>query len=76
MPLNGDGRVDLVDVSAFQNGFGVSEGARPDQDDLDGYGDVDLLDYRLLAPALGSTCPSRVLAAGRDGATVLRGTAH
>ncbi len=53
--LDGDGDVDLTDLSMLLNNFG-SGNATPDQGDLDGDGDVDLIDLSLLLSRFGTTC--------------------
>jgi len=53
--LNGDGDVDLVDLSITLSNFG-SSGADPEDGDLDGDGDVDLTDLSTLLSLFGTTC--------------------
>ncbi len=53
--LNGDGTVDLLDLSTLLNNFGTS-GAGPADGDLDGDGDVDLIDLSTLLTAFGTSC--------------------
>jgi len=54
--LNGDGVVDLLDLSVLLNNFG-SGGATPADGDLDGDGDVDLIDLSTLLGTFGTYCP-------------------
>ncbi len=53
--LDGDGDVDLTDLSVLLNNFGTT-GATPDQGDFDGDGDVDLSDLSVLLNAFGQSC--------------------
>ena len=54
--LNGDGDVDLEDLSTLLSNFGTTKGATPEQGDLNGDGDVDLEDLSLLLAAFGAPC--------------------
>jgi len=54
--LNGDGNIDLQDLSVLLNNFG-STNATPADGDIDGDGDVDLTDLSSLLNAFGTTCP-------------------
>ena len=54
--LNGDGVIDLQDLSVLLNNFG-STGASPGDGDIDGDGDVDLTDLSALLNAFGTSCP-------------------
>lgn len=53
--LNGDGQVDLADLSILLTHFGSSGG--PADGDLNGDGNVDLADLSILLVDFGSTCP-------------------
>lgn len=52
--LDGDGDVDLADLSALLGNFGGSGG--PAEGDLDGDGDVDLADLSALLENFGTSC--------------------
>lgn len=54
--LNGDGRVDLADLSAQLAHFGTTGGATLAEGDTDGDGDVDLADLSLLLGHFGQIC--------------------
>ena len=54
--VNGDGQVDLPDLSILLSHFGTSSGASPGDGDLDGDGDVDLQDLSNLLANFGMLC--------------------
>lgn len=54
--LNGDGRIDLEDLSTLLTNFGDSGGADREDGDLDGDGDVDLHDLSRMLARFGATC--------------------
>lgn len=54
--LNGDGAVDLSDLTALLAHFGATSGATPADGDLDGDGDVDVSDLALFLARFGSIC--------------------
>ncbi len=54
--LNGDGVIDLNDLSTLLVHFGTASGATADQGDLDGDGDVDLTDLATLLTDFGTPC--------------------
>lgn len=55
--LDGDGDVDLGDLSGLLTNFGLSGEAQPEDGDLDGDGDVDLGDLSGMLEAFGAGCP-------------------
>jgi hypothetical protein len=55
--LDGDGDVDLADLSQLLANYGVTSGAEYEDGDLDGDGDVDLTDLSALLAVYGTTCP-------------------
>lgn len=55
--VNGNGTVDLSDLSSLLSHFGTLSGATLADGDLDGDGDVDLGDLSLLLSNFGTTCP-------------------
>jgi hypothetical protein len=55
--LDGDGDVDLTDLSQLLANYGVTSGAEYEDGDLDGDGDVDLTDLSALLAVYGTTCP-------------------
>ena len=54
--LDGDGDIDLTDLSTLLAHFGTG-GAAPADGDLDGDGDVDLTDLSTLLGVFGQACP-------------------
>ena len=54
--LDGDGDVDLSDLSALLAHYGTPSGANPEDGDLDGDGDVDLEDLAALLAHYGNVC--------------------
>ncbi|MEP0845410.1 MAG: right-handed parallel beta-helix repeat-containing protein [Phycisphaerae bacterium] len=54
--LDGDGDVDLADLSALLTNFGTAAGAAPEDGDIDGDGDVDLADLSELLTSYGASC--------------------
>jgi hypothetical protein len=54
--LDGDGDVDLADLSQLLANYGVTGGATYEDGDLDGDGDVDLGDLSALLAVYGTTC--------------------
>ncbi|MEP0848472.1 MAG: hypothetical protein HRF50_16825 [Phycisphaerae bacterium] len=54
--LDGDGDVDLADLSALLTNYGTPSGADPGDGDLDGDGDVDLADLSALLENFGAGC--------------------
>ncbi len=54
--LDGDGDVDLTDLSVLLANFGTTSGATPEMGDLDGDGDVDLTDLSGVLNAFGTAC--------------------
>ncbi len=55
--LNGDGEIDLADLSQLLANYGTTSGATPEQGDLNGDGAVDLSDLSALLAVYGTTCP-------------------
>ena len=55
--LDGDGDVDLTDLSQLLANYGMLSGADPEDGDLDGDGDVDLTDLSALLAVYGTDCP-------------------
>ena len=55
--LDGDGDVDLADLSQLLAHYGTTSGAEYEDGDLDGDGDVDLSDLSALLAVYGTTCP-------------------
>jgi hypothetical protein len=55
--LDGDGDVDLADLSILLAHYGMTSGAEYEDGDLDGDGDVDLTDLSALLSVYGTTCP-------------------
>ena len=55
--LDGDGDVDLADLSQLLGHYGMTSGADPEDGDMDGDGDVDLADLSALLAVYGTTCP-------------------
>lgn len=55
--LNGDGVIDLSDLSQLLANYGMSSGASYEDGDIDGDGDVDLADLSALLAVYGTTCP-------------------
>lgn len=55
--LDGDGDVDLSDLSQLLAHYGMTSGAEYEDGDLDGDGDVDLSDLSALLAVYGTTCP-------------------
>jgi hypothetical protein len=55
--LDGDGDVDLTDLSILLGNYGMTSGALYEDGDMDGDGDVDLTDLSLLLAHYGETCP-------------------
>jgi len=55
--LDGNGAVDLSDLSVALANFGTTSGAGPEDGDLDGDGDVDLTDLAILLSVFGTLCP-------------------
>lgn len=55
--LDGDGDIDLADLSALLANYGMTSGAVYEDGDLDGDGDVDLSDLSALLAVYGTTCP-------------------
>ncbi|MBU0617537.1 MAG: hypothetical protein KKI02_07455, partial [Planctomycetes bacterium] len=55
--LDGDGDVDLSDLSQLLAHYGITSGATYEQGDLDGDGDVDLSDLSALLAVYGAECP-------------------
>ena len=54
---DGDGQVDLQDLSTLLAHFGTQSGATTADGDVDGDGDVDLQDLAAMLSAFGSDCP-------------------
>ncbi len=54
--LNGDGSVDLDDLSVLLVHFGTIGGGTPAQGDLNGDGNIDLTDLSMLLTQFGTTC--------------------
>jgi len=54
--LDGDGDVDLADLSVLLAHYGMTDGAQYADGDLDGDGDVDLSDLSALLSVYGTTC--------------------
>jgi hypothetical protein len=54
--LDGDGDVDLSDLSILLAHYGMTSGAEYEDGDLDGDGDVDLTDLSALLAAYGTSC--------------------
>lgn len=54
--VNGDGLVNLTDLSTLLANFGVAGGASLSTGDLDSDGDVDLSDLAALLASFGVTC--------------------
>ncbi|MBI5866418.1 MAG: hypothetical protein HZB38_18260 [Planctomycetes bacterium] len=54
--LNGDGVVDLADLTTLLSHFGTASGATAGDGDMDGDGDVDLADLTALLSQFGTTC--------------------
>jgi hypothetical protein len=54
--LDGDGDVDLSDLSILLAHYGMTSGAEYEDGDLDGDGDVDLADLSALLAAYGTDC--------------------
>ncbi len=54
--LDGNGTIDLTDLSTLLSHFGTS-GASPADGDLDGDGDVDLTDLSAMLSMFGTDCP-------------------
>ena len=55
--LDGDGDVDLADLSQLLAHYGMTSGAEYEDGDMDGDGDVDLSDLSALLAVYGTTCP-------------------
>jgi hypothetical protein len=55
--LDGDGDVDLTDLSILLGNYGMTSGGEYEDGDLDGDGDVDLADLSQLLAHYGETCP-------------------
>ena len=55
--LDGDGDIDLSDLSQLLAHYGITSGASYEDGDLDGDGDVDLSDLSALLAVYGTTCP-------------------
>jgi len=55
--LDGDGDVDLSDLSILLANYGMTSGAEYEDGDLDEDGDVDLADLAALLAVYGTTCP-------------------
>jgi len=55
--LNGDGEIDLSDLSIVLSNYGTLSGAGPEDGDLDGNGTVDLADLAIFLPLFGTSCP-------------------
>jgi len=55
--VDGDGDVDLTDLSILLSNYGMTSGAQYEDGDMDGDGDVDLTDLALLLAHYGETCP-------------------
>lgn len=55
--LDGDGFVELNDLTTLLSHFGTPAGAGREHGDLDGDGDVELEDLTLLLSLFGTTCP-------------------
>ncbi len=53
--INGDGQIDLDDLSILLSNFG-NTGAGPTDGDIDGDGDVDLTDLSLMLDVFGTQC--------------------
>ena len=54
--LDGDGSVDLTDLTILLSNFGTAANANPQDGDVDGDGDVDLNDLAVLLSNFGSLC--------------------
>ena len=54
--LDGDGDVDLADLSQLLASYGMTSGAQYEDGDLDGDGDVDLSDLSALLAVYGTIC--------------------
>jgi hypothetical protein len=54
--LNGDGAVDLSDLTVLLAHFGTPSGAALEDGDLDGDGDVELTDLSILLTHFGESC--------------------
>ncbi len=54
--LNGDGSVDLDDLSILLVNFGTTGSGTPEQGDLNGDGNIDLTDLSMLLVVFGVTC--------------------
>ncbi|MFQ5806245.1 MAG: immunoglobulin domain-containing protein, partial [Phycisphaerae bacterium] len=54
--LDGDGDIDLSDLSALLANYGMTSGANPEDGDIDGDGDVDLSDLSALLAVYGTVC--------------------
>ncbi|MFQ5806677.1 MAG: hypothetical protein ACE5I3_09525 [Phycisphaerae bacterium] len=54
--IDGDGDIDLVDLSVLLAHYGMTSGVSFEEGDLDADGDVDLTDLSALLAAYGSTC--------------------
>jgi hypothetical protein len=54
--LNGDGVINLEDLSQLLANYGLASGAEPDDGDIDGDGDVDLADLSALLTVYGTSC--------------------
>lgn len=54
--LDGNGTVELADLTILLANYGTLSGADPEDGDLDGDGDVDLADLSGLLAAFGTTC--------------------
>jgi len=55
--VDGNGIVDLSDLTVLLANFGTISGANPEDGDTDGDGDVDLTDLATLLGVFGTTCP-------------------
>jgi hypothetical protein len=54
--LNGDGNIDLGDLTIFLSNFGILSGATAEQGDMDGDGDIDLTDLTNFLSLFGTSC--------------------
>jgi len=52
--LDSDGDVDVFDFATFQQNYGATSGATPEQGDLDGDGDVDIFDFVMMRDNYGT----------------------